>query len=84
MGREYKRRIPVKDEAGTIVYYLTGEETTEKRFRTEEEYRAFRDELALTARKKNGFEEAVKLEQMKPIPDKLGLLLLRKIGKLWG
>ena len=46
----------MKDEEGSIVYYLAGEETTEKRFRTEEEYRAFREELALTARKKMGLK----------------------------
>lgn len=53
-----------------------------KRFLTEEEYMRFKKEmLASIDRQYNGFKKAVQFVEMKPVPDKLGLLILRKIGK---
>ena len=82
IGRQYKRRIPAKDDGEPIFYNVEGEKPERKRFRTEEEYMRFRAELALTARKYDGFKKTVQFAEMKPVPDKLGLLILRKIGKL--
>lgn len=61
------------------------EKKTKKRFQTEEEYMRFKKEmLASIDRKYNGFKKAVQFVEMKPVPDKLGLLILRKVGKLRG
>lgn len=84
-----KRRILAKDDGDEITYNVAGDtdktknEPGEKRFHTEEEYIRFRKEmLASIDRQYNGFKKAVQFVEMKPVPDKLGLLILRKIGKL--
>lgn len=82
IGRQYKRRIPAKDDGEPIFYNVEGEKPERKRFLTEEEYMRFRAELALTARKYDGFKKAVQFVEMKPVPDKLGLLILRESGKI--
>lgn len=82
----YKRRIPV-DEKMTdrirVEFETIPEQEEQKRFQTEEEYMRFKKEmLASIDRQYNGFKKAVQFVEMKPVPDKLGLLILRKIGKL--
>lgn len=85
IGRQYKRRIPAKDDGEPIFYNVEGEKPERKRFLTEEEYMRFKKEmLASIDRQYNGFKKAVQFVEMKPVPDKLGLLILRKIGKLRG
>lgn len=85
MEKRLYQRIQVKD--GEPVEWEIKEEKkqTRKRFRTEEEFNQFKREmLASIDRHYDGFKKAVELEEVKPVPDKLGLLLLHKSGKLRG